>query len=202
MRDTPGSKMLVGVENAVLGCDETQHRAGTTAPLGLCSLPQQGQEHPGDWCTYAPWGPVHPGDLNTSRTRAPWGLVHPEASPKSSSPSFPRHGQLTGWQRDTVPGDVPGMWAAHTLAAALSCQAFRTAPLLALTNYCQRARKAALPLLHATNCCDAATRKYGGCLPVPGARTGLQRLQSQRIRARHQPGQALCSPVRGGQKHS
>lgn len=189
------------------------------APLGLCSLLQQGLEHPRDcapWVpmhpedqstpgTGEPWGPVHPGDLSTLGTRASRGLVYPRdwstlGITQGLLSLLPAAQAAPGVAGDTIPRDAPETWAAHTLAAALSWSSIRDSPSPS-PNYCQRARKASRPLPHAANCRDVAMRKRRGCLPVPGARAGLQRLQSQRSRARHQPGQALCSPAEGGQRH-
>ena len=166
---------------------------GTRAPQGLDNLGD-----PNTLGTRASHGPENLEDHSTLGNGAPWRPEHPR--------DWRTFGLLTlllvaapGVVGDTMPGDAPGMWAAHTLAATLSRPGIRDSPSPS-PNYRQRATKATRPLPHATNCRDAATRKHGGYLPVPGVRAGLQRLWSQRSRARHQPGQALYSPVEGGQR--
>lgn len=142
--------------------------------------------------THGHWGPEHLGDQSTlgiqstSRTGAPQ-RSHTVSRPPahSTGSSQDRRGKLC-WGMHQVCG-------LHTHSYLCSHgQAFRTAPFL--PPYHQSAKK--LPI-----CCrDVAGRKSGRCLPVPGVRTGLQQLWSQRSWAQHQPGQALCSPGEGEQR--
>lgn len=152
----------------------------------------------GEWKTPGTgelWEPMDTGHLSTLGTRASWGPEHFEdwSSPEitySLQAPCPQCRQLPGQEGKIMLGtqQIRTYTCTHTFVAKHSEQP------LSFPFTTQVPKK--LPI-----CCrDVAGRKSGGCLPVPGVRTGPQQLWSQRSWAQHQSGQALCSPDEGKQR--